>query len=57
MLGTIGRSGMPFVLLNDFLWMRLLKLMKGLETRPIRRLLATAQLLFGIGLITFLRAK
>jgi hypothetical protein len=57
MLGTIGRNGMPFMLLNNFLQMRSLELMKGLKTRPIRRLLATAQLLFGIGLTTFLRAK
>jgi len=57
MLGNTGRNEMPSVLLNTYLQMRLLKLMEGLETRPIRRLLAIAQLPFENGLKSFLEVK
>jgi len=57
MLGITGQNGMPFTSLNDFLQMRLLRLIVGLRTKKIRRLLAIAQLSSENGSMSFQRAK
>ena len=57
MLGNTRSYGMPFVLLNNFFQMRLLRLIVHLVTRPIKKLLAIAQLPSESGLISFPEAK
>ena len=57
MLESTEMHGTAFVLPKGFLQMRLPRLMLFLETRKIRRHLATGQLLYVNGSMSFLEAK